>query len=91
MDFNNIGQQILQWAQQNPELAGAAAGGVGGAGLGALTGQNPLLTGLAGAGVGGGAGYAYGGRGGLEDSLGDDDLLQQLYQLYRPQQQSQGL
>lgn len=58
------GQQVSQFAQQNPTAAGAIGGGLAGAAGGALAGgegnrgKGALAGGLAGAGIGGGAGLA---------------------------------
>ncbi len=69
---NPMLEYLQSQMQQNPEMAGAAIGGLGGAGVGALTGgehkgRNALLGGLGGAGLGAGIGHMMGGPGMPQD------------------------
>ena len=63
LDWKDLGRRAIDWAKENPRLAGMGAGALGGAALGGLTGKNSLrralLGGLLGGGLGYGGGYAY--------------------------------
>lgn len=82
LDIDNLKNRIREfatstgsWAKENPEAAGAIAGGVGGAGLGALAGgrgrrvRGALMGGIPGAAAGYGVGRLYGQREGLQEDL----------------------
>lgn len=63
IDWSGLAGQVGDWAQANPELAGAAAGGLTGGLTGMFSGSDGethmLRNALIGAGLGAGAGYGY--------------------------------